>query len=114
MNCHNTVQKPIWAFHEDRVRFYSRVSMFVFVYVCDTLLDERRCPTKFKTDRIKRAHFSFGGKLLTDEKSAQIYLRSIFNPTHQFLCFCLFFLSVRMDWVGKCCGRKLGGVNLVN
>jgi hypothetical protein len=23
MNCHNTVQKPIWTFREDGVRFYS-------------------------------------------------------------------------------------------
>jgi hypothetical protein len=36
-----------------------------------------------------------------------------FHSDHHFLCFCLFFLSVPTDLVGKCCGRKWG-VNLVN
>ncbi len=64
--------------------------------------------TASKTDRVKRAHFSFGGKLLTDKKSARIVLRSIFNPTHHSLPFCLDFLPVRMNWVRKCCERILG------
>ncbi len=38
----------------------------------------------------------------------------IFNPTHQFLCWCLFFLSVPSGWVWKHCGKKLGGVYSVN
>ncbi len=50
-----------------------------------------------------------GRRWLTDEKSPPLFLRSIFIPTHHFLCFCLFFLSVPTDWVGKRCGRKLGG-----
>jgi hypothetical protein len=33
----------------------------------------------------------------------------IFILTHHFLCFCLFFLSVPGDLVGKRCGRRLGG-----
>jgi hypothetical protein len=42
-----------------------------------------------KTDKSKRYLFSFGGKLLTDEKLPPLFSRSIFNPTHHFLCFCL-------------------------
>jgi hypothetical protein len=64
---------------------------------------------KNKTDRAKRAHFSFGRKLLTDEKSPQLFLRSMSNPTHHSLPFCVLFLAVGMDLVGKRCGRKLGG-----
>jgi hypothetical protein len=62
-----------------------------------------------KNDRSKRGHFSFGGKVLTDKKSPPIFLRSMFIPTHYFLCFFLFFLSVPTGWVRKRCERKLGG-----
>ncbi len=34
--------------------------------------------------------------MLTDEKSGQKILRSIFNPTHHFVLLCLDFLAVRM------------------
>jgi hypothetical protein len=61
-----------------------------------------------KTDRPKRAHFSFGGKLLKDKKLAQNLLRLIFNPTNHSLPFCLDFLAVRMDLVGKHCEGILG------
>jgi hypothetical protein len=44
-----------------------------------------------KTDKSKRYLFSFGGKLLTDEKSPPLFFRSIFNPTHHFLCFVFSF-----------------------
>jgi hypothetical protein len=67
---------------------------------------------EFMTDRIKRAHFSFGGKVLMDKKSAQIFLRSIFNPTHHSLPFCLDFLADRRLLVGKRCGWKLGWSDL--
>jgi hypothetical protein len=67
------------------------------------------CFQLFKTDKYKRYLFSFGGKMLTDKKSPPLFFRSIINPTHHFLCFCLFFLAVPTDWVGKYCGRKLGG-----
>ncbi len=63
----------------------------------------------FKTDRPKGAHFSFGGKLLTDKKSPQFFYGSIFNPTHHSLPFCVLFLAVGMDLIGKRCGRELGG-----
>ncbi len=62
-----------------------------------------------KSERINRAHFSFGGKLLMDKRLPQFFLRSIFNPTHHSLSFHVLFLAVGMDLVGKCCGRKLGG-----
>ncbi len=62
-----------------------------------------------KTDKSKTYLFSFGGKLLTDKNCLNFFRSIFFNPTHHFLCFCLFFLSVPMDWVGKRCGRKLGG-----
>jgi hypothetical protein len=70
-------------------------------------IDKLKC--KDKTDRPKRAHFSFGEKLLTDKKLPQFFQRSIFNPTHHSLSFCVLFLAVGTDLVGKCCGRKLGG-----
>ncbi len=57
----------------------------------------------------KRRIVCFGGKVLTDEKSPPLFLRSIFIPTHHFLSFYLFFLSVPVDLVGKRCGRRLGG-----
>ncbi len=64
--------------------------------------------TFFKTDKSKTHLFSFGGKLLTDVKSPPLFFRSIFNPTHHFLCFSLFFLFVPTDWVGKRCGGSPG------
>jgi hypothetical protein len=62
-----------------------------------------------KTDESKRRIVGFGGKVLTNKKSPPLFLRSIFILTHHFLCFCLFFLFVPTDVVGKCCGRRLGG-----
>jgi hypothetical protein len=47
---------------------------------------------RFKTDKSKTSHSLFGGKVLTDEKSVQKILRSIFNPTHHFVLFVLTFL----------------------
>jgi len=41
--------------------------------------------------------------VLTEEKSGQKHLRSIFNPTHHFVLLCLDFLAVRMAFVRKCC-----------
>ncbi len=64
---------------------------------------------RYKTDTSKRRIVGFGGKMLTDEKSPPLFFRSIFIPTHHFLCFCLFFFSVPADSFGKCCGRRLGG-----
>ncbi len=63
----------------------------------------------YKTNRPKRSHFSFGGKMLTDKKLPQLFYRSIFNPTHHSLPFHVLFLAVGTDLVGKRCGRKLGG-----
>jgi hypothetical protein len=57
-----------------------------------------------KTDKSKRCLFSFGGKLLTDEKLPQFILRSIFNPTHHSPPFLVLFLAVGTDLVGKRCG----------
>jgi hypothetical protein len=66
-----------------------------------------------KTDKSKRCLFSFGGKLLTDKKLPSLFIRFIFNPTHHFLCFCLFFLSVPTDWLEKAVEGSWG-VNSVN
>jgi len=52
--------------------------------------------------------------VLTEEKSGQKHLRSIFNPTHHFVLLCLDFLAVRMAFVRKCCGGKFGWSVLVN
>jgi hypothetical protein len=65
-----------------------------------------------KTDKSKRRIVCFGGKVLTDKKPARFLFRSIFNPTHHSLPFCLDFLLVRTDYVGKCCGGKLGWSDL--
>ena len=46
-----------------------------------------------------------------DEKSGQNFLRSIFNPTHHFVLLCLDFLAVRMAFVRKRCGGKLGSTS---
>jgi hypothetical protein len=67
------------------------------------------CVESCKTDGAKRAHFSVGRKLLTDKKSPHFFLRSILNPTNHSLPFCVLFLAVGTDLVGKHCGRKLGG-----
>jgi hypothetical protein len=61
----------------------------------------------YKTDKSKKRLVGFGGKVLMDKKSAQFWFRSIFNPTHHSLPFCLVFLAVGTDLVGKCCGGKL-------
>jgi hypothetical protein len=52
--------------------------------------------------------------VLTDEKSGQKILRSIFNPTHHFVLLCLDFLAVRMAFVRKRCGGKFGQSVLVD
>jgi hypothetical protein len=62
-----------------------------------------------KTDKSKRRIVGFGRKVLTDKKLPPLFLRSIFIPTHHFLCFCLYFLSVPADLVGKHRGRRLRG-----
>ncbi len=62
-----------------------------------------------KTYKSKRRIVCFGGKVLIDKKMPPPFLRSIFILTHHFLYFCLFFLSVQVDLVRKCCGRRLGG-----
>ena len=51
--------------------------------------------------------------MLTDEKSGQNGLRSIFNPTHHFVNLCLDILAVRMAFVRKRCGGKFGWSVLV-
>jgi hypothetical protein len=61
-----------------------------------------------KTDKSKRKGVYFGGKVLTDEKSARFVFKSIFNPTHHSLPFRLDFLADRSALVGKRCGGKLG------
>ncbi len=43
---------------------------------------------------------------------AVLFLGPFFNPTHHSLSFCLGFLAVGMDLVGKCCGVKLGRSDL--
>jgi hypothetical protein len=65
-----------------------------------------------KTDKSKRKGVCFGGKVLMDEKSARFLFRSIFNPTHHSLPFCLDFLADRLALAGKCCGGKLGWSDL--
>jgi hypothetical protein len=67
-----------------------------------------------KTDKSKRRIVGFGGKVVTDKKSGRFFFRSIFNPTHHSLSFCLSFLAVRTDLVGKRCGGKLGWSDLSN
>jgi hypothetical protein len=62
----------------------------------------------FKTDKSKRKGVGFGGKVLTDKKSAQFFWGSIFHPTHHSLPFCLNFLAVRMNLVKKRCGGEFG------
>ena len=52
--------------------------------------------------------------MLTDEKSGQKFLRSIFNPTHHFVLLCLDFLAVRMAFVRKHCCGKFGRSVLVD
>jgi hypothetical protein len=52
--------------------------------------------------------------VLTDEISGQIFLRSIFNPTHHFVLLCLDFLAVIMAFVRKRCGGKFGWSVLVD
>jgi hypothetical protein len=44
--------------------------------------------------------------VLTDEKAGQIFLRSIFNPTHHFVNLYLDILAVQMAFVRKRCGGK--------
>ena len=51
---------------------------------------------------------------MTDKKSGQNFLRSIFNPAHHFCRLCLDLLAVRMAFVRKCCGGKFGWSVLVN
>jgi hypothetical protein len=51
---------------------------------------------------------------LTDEKSGQKNLRSIFNSAHHFVCLCLDILAVRMAFVKKCCGGKICWLVLVD
>jgi hypothetical protein len=62
-----------------------------------------------KTDKSKRRIVCFGRKVLMDKKMPPLFFRPIFIPTHHFLCFCFFFLSVPADLVRKCCGRRLRG-----
>jgi hypothetical protein len=54
-----------------------------------------------KTDKSKRKGVCFGGKVLTDKKSPPLFLGQFLILTHHFFCFCLFFLSVPADLVGK-------------
>ena len=60
-----------------------------------------------KTDRSKSSHCLFGGKVLTDKKSGQNFLKSIFSPTHHVVCLCLDILAVQMDFVRKRCWSVL-------
>jgi hypothetical protein len=59
-------------------------------------------------------HCLFGGNVLTDEKSGQLFLRSIFNSTHHYVRFCLDILAGRMAFVRKRCGGKFGWLVLVD
>ena len=52
--------------------------------------------------------------MLTDVKSGEKFLRSIFNPTHHFVLLCLDFLAVTMAFVRKRCGGKFGRSVLVD
>ena len=70
--------------------------------------------TKNKTDKSKRVHWLFGGRVLMDEKSGQKILRSIFNPIHHFFLLCLDFLAVWMAFVRKRCCGKFGWSVLVD
>jgi hypothetical protein len=68
---------------------------------------------KNKTDKSKRRHFSFGGKVLMDDKSPPPFLRLIFIPTHHFLCF--FFSFSLFQWIGlESTVEGSWGVNAVN
>ena len=64
--------------------------------------------------RSKTRHCLFGRKVLMDEKSGQIFLRSILNPAHHFVRLCLDILAARMAFVRKRCGGKFGWSVLVN
>jgi hypothetical protein len=59
------------------------------------------------TDQTKTTYLLFARKVLTDKKLPHFF-RSIFFPTHHLICFCLFFLSVGMDLIGKRRGGKFG------
>jgi hypothetical protein len=52
--------------------------------------------------------------VLTDEKSGQKILRSIFSLIHHFVLLCLDILAVRMAFVRKRCGGKFGWSVLVD
>jgi hypothetical protein len=77
-------------------------------YQIDPLVkpDSKHC--LLKTNKSKRKEVRFGGKVMTDKKSALFCFSSIFNPTHHSLPFCLDFLTIRMGLVRKRCGGKLG------
>jgi hypothetical protein len=65
------------------------------------------------TDRIKRAHFSFGGKLLTDKKLPQFFLRSFSIQPIIHIIFVFFFLLLEQIWLENAVEGSWG-VNLVN
>jgi hypothetical protein len=55
-----------------------------------------------KNDKSKWKEVGFGGKVLTDEKSARFFLDSfLIQPIILFLFVLIFLLS------GKCCGGKI-------
>jgi hypothetical protein len=65
------------------------------------------------TDRIKRAHFSFGGKLLMDKKYLHFFLGQFsFRPTI-FFVFVFFFLLLERIW-SEIAVEGSWGVDLVN
>jgi len=82
------------------------VSYFAWVYLVSAL--------SHKTDKSKMSHWLFGWRVLTDEKSGQKLLRSIFYTTHHFVLLCLDFLAVWMAYVRKRCGGKFGQSVLVD
>ncbi len=66
-----------------------------------------------KSDRIKRAHFSFGGKVLTDKKLPALFLGQFsFRPIMFFLFVFSFTLFQRIG--SENAVEECWGVNLVN
>jgi hypothetical protein len=68
---------------------------------------------QFKTDKSKRGHFSFGGKVLMDEKSPPLFLGQFsFRP----IIFFVFVFSFSLfQWIGsENAVEESWGVNSVN
>jgi hypothetical protein len=78
LNCQNTFKSV-----------FNLLGLFV-----ECTFEEKLFQPYIRLINLKRHIDFFGGRVLTDEKSGQKILRSIFNPTHHFVLLCLDFLAV--------------------